>query len=484
MTVATDPPLAGLRVLLVEDMASLRMVYRSILMAAGAEVRIAASSAEGRAQFRERPVPVVLLDLTLPDGDGLDLMRDLRALRSDVRVVVITAHGGVGRAVQAMRAGAHDFLVKPFDEDRLVAATRSAAQSLAAPGRRPRALAEGLGAMAGSSRAMADVALAITAAAPAMAPVLICGERGTGKTLAARMLHGLSGRSEGPFLSFDCSRISAAELERALFAEDGALYSPRETTLFLAELPALPLALQHRLLPLLHRTGESDAAGHLRHHGPIRLVAGCSEPPERALAEGRLDPGLLRVLDTLRIDLPPLRARGQDVVEIARIALTRFGEEAGKSFDGLSAPVETLLAHLAWPGNVTELLALMRNLARTCAGGVVTLDMLPPEIVPEPLRGLTRTTAGPAFSTKPPPASHPEQFPDREGAIHSLIGLSLAEIERLIIEATIAAQGGSLPRAARMLGLAPSTLYRKREGWQSSPAQDDHQGQTAYPSKD
>lgn len=455
---AGDPGiLAGLRVLLIEDMASLRMVYRSILIAAGAEVRMAATAAEGRAQFRDRPVPVVLLDLTLPDGDGLDVLHDLRLIRPDVRVVVITAHGNVGRAVEAMRAGAHDFLVKPFDGDRLVAATRGAAQSLAAPGRRPRAIAEGLGAMVGSSAPMARVALHIATAAPAMAPVLVCGEPGTGKELAARMLHALSGRAEGPFLAIDCAGLTPEAAEAALFSGTGALFAEAETTLYLSDLPALPLSLQHRLWSVLN-PAEVMATGAQRRRapGPVRLVAGCPTEPEAALRRGAFDPRLFHLLDTLRIDLPPLRARGRDAVEIARAALLHFGAETGKTFTGLSAPVEELLLHLPWPGNVEQLLNLMRQIVLVHPGGTVTLDMLPDGLVPAPLRGVDRAAAPPLQAA--PPVS-------LDQALAALAGMTLAEIERVVIEAAITAAGGSLPRAAKALGLAPSTLYRKREAW-------------------
>ncbi len=466
MNPSRDKPLAGLRVLLIEDMASLRMVYRSILIAAGAEVRVAATAAEGRMLFRDRPVPVVLMDLTLRDGDGLELMNELRSRRADLRIVVITAHGGVGRAVEAMRAGAHDFLVKPFGEERLIAATRSAAQSLAAPGRRPRAIAEGLGAMVGSSRAMAGVALRIAAAAPTMAPVLVCGEPGTGKELTARMLHALSGRADAPFLAIDCRNTPIPEIERALFSDSGALYSARETTLYLADLPFLPLDIQQRLLPLFHRAGSPDTTGHRSLPGQVRLVAGSSEEPGLALARGRLDPALLHMLDTLRIDLPPLRQRGQDAVEIARAALAHYAAGTGKPFDGLSLPVETLLAHHPWPGNVRELLNLIRQIVLVHPGGRVTLDMLPEALVPAPLRALDRAPAPPEPMAGPAPA--PTLTPQE--AIAALRGLTLAQIERAVIEAAILAEGGSLPRAAKALGVAPSTLYRKREAWEPDPS--------------
>jgi DNA-binding NtrC family response regulator len=469
-------PLAGLKVLLIEDMASLRMVYRTELIHAGAEVRVAATAAEGRAAFRERPVPVVLLDLALPDGDGLTLMRDLRALRSDLRIVVITAHGGVNRAVQAMRAGAHDFLVKPFDGERLVAATRSAAQSLTPPGRRPRALSHGLGAMVGSSAVMASVASALAAAAPAMAPVLISGEPGTGKDLAARLLHALSGRASGPFVRIDCGEASPAEMEAALFAGTGAFHGEQEATLYLADLPALPLPLQHRLLPLLRQDGLGGPAQALtrRPRGRVRLVAGVTGDPEAALAEGRLDPGLYRVLEVFRLALPPLRHRGRDAVDIARAALAHFAQDAGKRFDGLSAPVEELFCHLPWPDNVRELLQLLRHIVAVQPGGIVSLDMLPDALVPPALRGLDRTPV----LARPAPVPGPAltDLPSRLGtdaAVRSLVGLPLAEIERLVIEATIDAEAGSLPRAARRLGLAPSTLYRKRQGWTQGPPPDD-----------
>ena len=467
MIAALDTPLAGLKVLLIEATASLRMVYRSVLIHAGAEVRAAVGAVEARALFRDRPVPLVILDLTLPDGDGIDLMQELRGLRHDVRFVVVTAHGEVGRAVQAMRAGAHDFLVKPFDGDRLVTASRSAAQSLGAPGRRPRAIPDGLGAMVGSSGAMAGVATAIASAAATMAPVLFTGAPGTGKELGARMLHALSGRAAGPFLRLDCQGSTPEALAKALFAEDGAFYADTEATLYLANLPRLPLTLQARLLPMLHPAAtQSDAVR--RPTGRVRVVAGISGTLDQGLRSGQLNPQLVGLLATVHIDLPPLRDRGRDVIEIAMAALAQFGAETGKAFDGLSPPVETLFLNLAWPENVRGLLNLLRQIVLAAqaerTGGLVTLDMLPGRIVPPPLRGL-EVAAAPSSVPSPSPAPAPGETGPQAAAIQALRGLTLAEIERAVIEAAIAAEDGSLPRAAKALGLAPSTLYRKRQGW-------------------
>ena len=468
-----DSPLAGLKVLLIEDIASLRMVYRSVLIHAGAEVRAAADAVEGRELFRDRPVPLVILDLTLPDGDGIELMQEFRALRQDVQFVVVTAHGGVGRAVQAMRAGAHDFLVKPFDGDRLVTAARSAAQSLGAPGRRPRAISDGLGAMVGSSAAMAGVATAIASAAATMAPVLFTGAPGTGKELGARMLHALSGRAAGPFLRLDCQGAPPDALAGVLFAEDGAFYADTEATLYLANLPALPLTLQARLLPMLHPVA-SEANAVRRPTGRVRVVGGISGTLDQALRAGRLNPQLVGLLATVHINLPPLRDRGRDVIEIAGAALAQFGAETGKPFDGLSPLVEALFLTLPWPANVRELLNQIRQIVLVAPagqrGGLVTLDMLPGRMVPPPLRGLEFASppAPPsAFSPEPTANRQParEQAGPLDAAIQALRGLTLAEIERAVIEAAIAAEDGSLPRAAKALGLAPSTLYRKRQGW-------------------
>ena len=465
-----DTPLAGLRVLLIEDTASLRMVYRSVLIHAGAEVRAASGAVEGRALFRDRPVPLVILDLTLPDGDGIELMQELRALRQDVRFIVVTAYGGVGRAVQAMRAGAHDFLVKPFDGDRLVTAARSAAQSLGAPGRRPRAISDGLGAMVGSSAAMAGVATAIASAAATMAPVLFTGAPGTGKELGARMLHALSGRAAGPFLRLDCQVTAPETLAQALFTDDGAFYTDTEATLYLANLPALPLTLQARLLPMLLPVA-SKADGPRRPTGRVRVVAGISGTLDQALRAGRLNPQLVGLLSTVHIDLPPLRDRGRDVIEIASAALAQFGSGTGKPFDGLSLPVETLFLTLPWPANVRELLNQIRQIVLVAPagqrGGLVTLDMLPGRMVPSPMRGQAVSSAG-SLPSPVPASSHPPvraSAGPQDAAIQALRGLTLAEIERAVIEAAIAAEDGSLPRAAKALGLAPSTLYRKRQGW-------------------
>jgi two-component system, repressor protein LuxO len=466
VTAGLPRPLAGLRVLMIEDVASLRMVYRSYLIHAGAEVRVAATAAEGVSLFRQWPAPVVVLDIGLPDRDGIDLIHDLTAERPDVRIVVITVHGGVNRAVAAMRAGAHDFLTKPFDEDRLIAAIRNAADSMQMPRRRLRVRADGAASMIGASPQMTVVAQALSTAAPSMAPVVIWGGPGSGKDLAARLLHAMSVRGKGRFVRIDCGKMGEEDLSRKLFGVHGALVAGDEGTLYLAQIQDLPPRLQARLMEALVKGQVRGGDGPARSLGQMRLIAGLGMEPVSAVRDGKLRSDLLMRLDVVNISLPDLKDRGRDAADIANVLLPRLASEAGKGFETLAPEVAELFCHLPWPGNVRDLIATLKHVVTHHDGSTVTLDNLPRSLVPPVIanamlrpEGLEHDKNGPDFAA---PVS-------RETAARQMVGLPLIEVERLVIEATIQAHDGSLPRAARALGLAPSTLYRKRQAWLDPP---------------
>jgi two-component system repressor protein LuxO len=202
-------------VLLIEDMPSLQLIYRAVLTGAGHDIRLASSAAEGMALFTQTGAQVVLLDLGLPDRNGLDLMADMIALRPDTRVVIITANGSINKAVEAMRAGAFEFLVKPFDEARILNAVENAVERTKPA--RPAVQDRARGGFIGSSEAMARIHAKITSVANSMATVFITGESGTGKELCALAVHAASPRSKGPFIALNCGAIPIDLLESEVF---------------------------------------------------------------------------------------------------------------------------------------------------------------------------------------------------------------------------------------------------------------------------
>jgi DNA-binding NtrC family response regulator len=459
------------RVLLIEDTISLQLLYRAELTSAGCEVDVAGTAAQGMALFAKRRPPVVMLDLLLPDRDGLDLMQDMLRLAPETRIVVITANGSINRAVEAMRAGAQDFLVKPVEESRLLLAVENAlrgrsparihAVARAAPATGPRSAP--VGDFIGSSEAMARVHAKIQSVAQSMATVFITGESGTGKELCALAVHRLSARAGGPFIALNCGAIPQDLLESEVFGhikgsftgaisdKPGAAAAADGGTLFLDEVCEMVPALQTKLLRFLQTSTVQPVGATRPRKVNVRIVCATNRDPMEAVRRGQFREDLYYRLYVVPIHMPPLRDRGTDTIEIAEAALARFAAEEGRQFDGLAPEVATLFRNHPWPGNVRQLLNVIRNVVVLNRGGLVTPEMLPD--------GLAATVPGPAatLAAADDPLTAPEGEP--------LTGLTLAEIERRAILAALSRHQGSVPRAARELDVAPSTLYRKLGAW-------------------
>ena len=395
-------------------------------------------------------------------------MVDLLALHPETRIVVITANGSINKAVEAMRAGAHDFLVKPFDEGRFLAAVLNARRTQAVVPRNtvlrtvvPAAL--GQQGFIGSSDTMQRIHAKIASVARSMATVFITGESGTGKELCALAVHAGSPRATGPFIALNCGAIPQDLLESEVFGhlkgsftgaisdKPGAAAAADGGTLFLDEICEMDPALQTKLLRFLQTSTVLPVGATRPRKVNVRIVCATNRDPLDAVRSGQFREDLYYRLYVVPIHMPPVRDRGHDVLEIAESALARFSAEEGRSFDGLDADVRDLFLRLAWPGNIRQILNVIRNVVVLNDGGMVTPQMLPDNLTLSPV-GTTRVQV-PAADT----GVHP--------ALASLIGRPLADIERLVIEATLARQGGSVPRAARVLDVSPSTLYRKLESW-------------------
>lgn len=470
---AKVPPL-----LLIEETPSLQMVYRSVLTAAGYAVRVASNAGDGLAAFEETGALIVMLDLILPDRDGLDLMQDILAIRPGTKVIVITANGTINKAVEAMRAGAHEFLAKPFDERRFLGAVQTAIADRATSGRvvspvlktNPPSNLPGpvdvpsSETFIGSSEIMKRKQEKIRSVARSMATVFITGESGTGKELCALAIHSNSSRAAGPFIALNCGAIPQDLLESEVFGhmkgsftgaiadKQGAAAAADGGTLFLDEICEMAPALQTKLLRFLQTSTVQPVGATRPRKVNVRIICATNRDPLDAVRRGQFREDLYYRLFVVPIHMPALRDRGSDVIEIAQVALHRFAEEEGRQFAGLSDEVKELFQRLPWPGNVRQLLNVIRHVVVLNEGGQVTRDMLPKSLfMGAPL--LTEATPTCATTNQP--------------AMTGLIGRSLSEIERIVIEATLAHFDGSVPRAARVLELAPSTLYRKIENWKS-----------------
>lgn len=465
-------------ILLVEDTASLSLVYSGWLEKAGLTAELATNGGDALAKLRSGSYGVTLLDLQLPDLSGFDILKALKEEAIPTTVVVITANGSINTAVEAMRSGAYDFLVKPLAEDRLITTTKNAAErqelERVVEDVRSSTTAIKQHGFIGSSPAMLGVYKTIESVAASSVPVFVTGESGTGKEVCAAAIHATGPRQNKPFIALNCAAIPKDLLESEIFghvvgaftgatkARSGAAKSADGGTLFLDEICELDLSLQAKLLRFL-QTGSIQPVGSDQVTPvDVRIVCATNRDPRLEVAEGRFREDLYYRLHVVPVKLPALRDRGADAVEIASAFLARYAAEDAKSFAGFSPEAEAVLLSYDWPGNVRELQNVVRSAVVLHDGEVVTPEML--------AIGETASSAPKSVSMTPARQGSPEApAPCQQDTAAETVTLSLnesfAENERALIEAVIAMCDGSIPKAARVLGLSPSTIYRKREGW-------------------
>ena len=458
------------RALLVEDTASLAHVYAEYLQRSGCEVESVGSTAAAREALSRQPPELMLVDIQLPDGNGLELLRLVKAQQMPTEVVVITAHGSINTAVEAMRDGAFDFLVKPFNGDRLAVTVRNAIERRRLAGLvetwRDSFARESFCGFIGASLPMQAVYRIIESAAPSKATVFVTGESGTGKEVCAEAIHRMSPRRERAFVALNCAALPSELIESEMFGHvkgaftgahadrAGAAIMANGGTLFLDEICEMDLGLQSKLLRFL-QTGVVQRIGSTRPEPvDVRIVCATNRDPRAEVAAGRLREDLFYRLHVIPIHLPALREREDDVVLIARALLQRYASEESKRFKRFAPDAEAALRAHRWPGNVRELQNVLRNAVVLNDGEEITAAMLG-SIAAAP------TLAGPpaAMSAAGPPAAEPAPG---ERAIRPLW-----QIEREAIEEAIRRCNGNVPRAAALLELSPSTIYRKRQAWEA-----------------
>jgi len=450
--VADAPKLPKL--LVADDQADVLEAVRMLGRANGFDVRTASSPAGVLAVAEAEDFDVCLLDLnyardTTSGREGMDLLAKLRDLDHALPVVVMTAWGTIEGAVEAMRRGARDYITKPWDNARLVATLRAqlelrralrTANRLDAETARTRE-AE-LPRIVARSRAMQQVMALVERVAPSGASVLITGEHGTGKEVIARAVHAASTRSAHAFVPVNAGGLPDGVLESELFGHvKGAFTDARSDrtgcfeladggTLFLDEIANMPVGQQARLLRVL-QTGELTPVGSSRQRRvDVRVLAATNADIARDAAEGRFREDLLYRLNTVEIRLPPLRERRDDIADLAAAFLGR-SRNGAPAHRFSSAAMEALLAH-TWPGNVRELEHVIERASLLATGD---------EILPSDLMLRPRSSSG--------------EVPRR------LEDMTLEEVERYLIERALAAQGGNVTEAARVLGLSRSALYRR-----------------------
>jgi two-component system nitrogen regulation response regulator NtrX len=437
-------------ILVIDDDSALRQICLDMLAARGYRGLGAASVGEGLRVFDERQPSAVLLDLKLPDGTGLDVLRELQRRSAVTPVVVVSGFGSVPDAVEAMRLGAAEYLEKPVSRDRL---HEVLARVLAVRGPREDegsdAPSEGTRyGMVGRSEAMQRVYQLVDMVAPTRARVLISGERGTGKELVARAIHALSPRLDRPFVQLNCAAVPAELIESEMFghlkgAFTGAVSERRGTfetastgTLFLDEIGDMSLVMQAKLLRVLQE-GEITPLGSSRSRPvDVRILAATSKNLLDEIEKGRFRDDLYDRLNVVNISLPPLRSRREDVPLLAEHYLRLASVENDLKPKRLTPRAMEFVAQLPWRGNVRELRNLMERLAV-----IVSRDAVSQRDVIEALQ-----------MKAPPPGDDGRPVPLREAR---------SRFERQYILERLAANRGSLGQTAKDLGIERTNLYRK-----------------------
>jgi two-component system repressor protein LuxO len=493
------------RILIVEDTPSQAELARALLRDLGHDIRIAETGhAALELALSWRP-DAILMDIELPDFSGFEAMRRLRAEGVETAIIVVTAHGSVNHAVEAMRQGAVDFIVKPFAKARLTVTLQNALEkrALATELRevKARLARDRFQGFIGGSPAMQAVYRTIESVAASRANVFITGESGTGKELAAEAVHKASPRRPKPFVALNCGAIPRDLVESEIFGHvKGAFTGATESrqgaarmadggTLFLDEIGELPLEMQVKLLRFV-QTGTLQPVGASRaERVDVRIVSATNRDPWAEVEAGRFREDLYYRLYVVPVEMPPLRDRGADVLLIARHFLASFAREEGKGFRGFSAEAEAALAAYAWPGNVRQLQNVVRNIVVLHDGARVERAMLPPMLLRFPRAGLPQAPAaapepiaapaamapepGPEPGPEPEPRPEPVALPpppiqDASPPVPERPSVEpLAVVEKRAILAALDHTGQDVPRAAALLAVNPSTIYRKLQTWRA-----------------
>ncbi|ABC84004.1 sigma-54-dependent transcriptional regulator [Anaeromyxobacter dehalogenans] len=452
------------RILVADDHDALREGMVITLARLGHDVLAVRGGAEAIAAYRKRAADVVVTDLRMVPVDGIEVVRRIRAEDPDATVVVISAHGTIATAVDAMREGAIDFLEKPFSTEALRARVEKAVEI--ARERRgaqtARARAEVLDqdrvrerephGLVGSSEPMRRVHDQIRKVAPTDATVLVLGESGTGKELVARAIHEASLRREKPFVSISCAAIPEGLLESELFGHERGAFTgairrklgrfelAHEGTLFLDEVGEIPPSVQVKLLRVLQERCFERVGGEETVEVDVRVISATNRDLTRMVAEGRFREDLYYRLNVVPIQLPPLRERPGDVDELARAFLERLAPRIGRPVTSFAPEALELLRRHPWPGNVRELENVVEQALVFADGAAVR-----PEDLPEGIRHA------------PAPAGLPVPSGDR-----SLTDI-LEDLEQQLILAAYEKAKGVKAETARLLGIKPSALYYKLE---------------------
>lgn len=471
-------------ILLVEDTTVLAKTYIQYLRNEPYEITHVVNGQDAISHLRQHVPRAVLLDLQLPDISGMEVLAFVREQEMPCPVIMITAHGSINAAVDAMKAGAFDFVVKPFAAERIIvtlgnAIERQKLETLVETYRQE-IDRDGFHQIIGTAPSMQAVYRIIENAADSKASIFIKGESGTGKEVTAEAIHQQSKRRQKPFVALNCAAIPKDLMESEIFGHvkgaftsavsdrQGAAAQANGGTLFLDEICEMDINLQAKLLRFIQTETFQKVGGSTTEQVDVRFVCATNRDPFEEVQKGNFREDLYYRLHVIPIELPPLRDRGDDMLEIARHFLNSYAREEGKDFTGFTPEAEDIVLAFDWPGNVREMQNVMRQIVVLNDGELVDPDMLPPPLnrnSPAP------ATMRPARSRPISPVAAPADRHDADR--HDIVQLAgkirpMAEIEREVIESAIEQCDGNIRKAATLLGISAPTIYRKKAVWDES----------------
>ena len=438
------------KILLIDDEPTIRMLLSRILELEGYEVLKAKDRATALYILNKQEVQVVLCDVFLPDGNGVDMVQELQPLAPNAKIILLTAHGNIPDGVQAIKNGAFDYIVKGDDNRKIIPIVSRAMDAIAAEQKQQskkkdvRANTVTFGNIVGKSPALAHVISQASKVAATDVAVLINGETGTGKELFAQAIHNASHRSAGAFLALNCSAFSRELLESELFGykegaftgavkdKRGLLEEANHGTVFLDEIGEMALELQSKLLRVLE-TGEFVKVGDTKTtRVDVRIISATNRILKEEIANGRFREDLYFRLSVFRIELPPLRQRREDILPLAQHFAERFSKQIGCPVPALSPDAKSLFLSYPWPGNVREMMNTMEHALIVC-DSEVTREDLPIDMLSD------------------------------ESSTQADDSLDLKSVERNHIIKVLHHTHGNKTETARLLKIGLTTLYRKIE---------------------
>ena len=438
------------KILIIDDEPTIRMLLSRILELEGYEVLKAKDRATALYTLKKQEVQVVLCDVFLPDGNGVDMVQELQQLAPDAKIILLTAHGNIPDGVQAIKNGAFDYIVKGDDNRKIIPIVSRAMDAVVTEQKQQgkkkevRANSFTFDNIVGKSSALSDVVTQARKVAATDVSVLINGETGTGKEVFAQAIHSASGRRGEAFLALNCSAFSRELLESELFGykagaftgavkdKKGLLEEANHGTLFLDEIGEMALELQSKLLRVLE-TGEFVKVGDTKTtHVDVRILSATNRNLKEEIANGRFREDLYFRLSVFRILLPPLRQRRDDILLLAQHFIGLYARQIGRTAPSLSTEAKNIFLAYPWPGNVREMMNAIEHALIVCEDEITRHD-LPIDM----LTGDTSTAADDSFDLK--------------------------SVERNHIIKVLHHTHGNKTETARMLKIGLTTLYRKIE---------------------